>query len=56
MVPARDQTHDLDVQYSKINHDLIVGDDKHKVQVTENNNGKTMCMYNYCIIDSVMYL
>lgn len=39
MVPVHDQTHDLDVQYSKINHDLIVCDDKHMVQVAKNNNG-----------------
>ena len=29
------QTHNFDVQYSAINHDLIMYDHKHAVQVTE---------------------
>ena len=37
MVSVRNQTHDLDVQYSTINHDLMVCDEKLKVQMTENN-------------------
>ena len=50
MVSAHNRTHDLDVQYSMINHDLMACN----VQVTENNcnNGKScMCAYNIvCIV------
>ena len=43
VVSAHNQTHDLDVQYSTIDHNLMVCDEKLKVQMTENdyNNGKT---------------
>ena len=46
VVSAHNQTHDLDVQYSTIDHNLMVCDEKLQVQMTENNynNGK-MCVH-----------
>ena len=45
MVSAYNQTHDLDVQYSTINHDNLIGcNEKPKVQMAE-NNGKTKAHY-----------